>query len=564
MGRISSSDAQPGNGKNFPTVSAKFAPYSWRTRRHGACTGRLLEVTMRKSARAQGTNRISLFFIVGAAAAIAAFSQIGCGGAGGNIGPAGIRESGQSRMMDKTFAGANVCNPKNHARPFVIEWDATDMSSFEARASKDVVVVQYEGCELRVLEGCRPSTPGNFGTYRSPDWTAGSLESIDVSNQGELYAKLPLGVASLGGRVEAGEQFKMEYYVSGTTSATREELTRAEIANVAACKGATHFVYGYNLGAFALGSKSEIKGEVGGSAWGFGAGGSTRNSAKADKKGGDLSVCKGESMREVSGCKTPVRLTLRELSDAQDPAAAARNLVDTPSAKSLAGKLKADTDKEKAALVHFTDANRKMSARDGKGCLSDLDKHDKLDPRPDGLSSNPKAQIAGIRAQCIMLSGQCDAGKVLMRKVQEMYMSSYGDEVIDRMVESIAKDKCQGGKRSPRDELLYAWNQLQVSAQTNADCAAADATVKRLRPVVKPTDESDTTITSMEFSYNDMLATCYIRAKDCPKAWEAFEKIEEATQRKRFDEQPHFPGQAPYKSYVRTIFEGRFKKCKGR
>ena len=41
-----------------------------------------------------------------------------------------VRESGQSRLMDRTFAGQNACNPDDHERPFIIEWDATDRSSF--------------------------------------------------------------------------------------------------------------------------------------------------------------------------------------------------------------------------------------------------------------------------------------------------------------------------------------------------------------------------------------------------------------------------------------------------
>ena len=58
-------------------------------------------------------------------------------------GVAGNRESGQSRLMGQTFAGANKCNPENHLRPFIIEWDATDMSSFESYAANDIVFVKY-------------------------------------------------------------------------------------------------------------------------------------------------------------------------------------------------------------------------------------------------------------------------------------------------------------------------------------------------------------------------------------------------------------------------------------
>src|SRR4029450_2083251 len=77
------------------------------------------------------------------------------------------RESGQSSLMGETFAGANKCNAASHARPFVIEWDATDMSSFEALAARDVVFVRYVGCDLEVLHGCSDgSIKGRFGSYK--------------------------------------------------------------------------------------------------------------------------------------------------------------------------------------------------------------------------------------------------------------------------------------------------------------------------------------------------------------------------------------------------------------
>ena len=60
----------------------------------------------------------------------------------------------QAAGMGQSFAGKNKCNPKNADRPFVIEWDATDQSSFQARASNDVVFVKYEGCDLKIIDGC--------------------------------------------------------------------------------------------------------------------------------------------------------------------------------------------------------------------------------------------------------------------------------------------------------------------------------------------------------------------------------------------------------------------------
>src|SRR5690348_8702821 len=82
---------------------------------------------------------------------------LGCGGG------ASATHSSEP-LMSRTFAGQNRCNAKAHERPFVIEWDATDMSSFEARAANDIIFVRYEGCDLQVLDGCvDDSVRGSLG-----------------------------------------------------------------------------------------------------------------------------------------------------------------------------------------------------------------------------------------------------------------------------------------------------------------------------------------------------------------------------------------------------------------
>ena len=71
------------------------------------------------------------------------------------------------------------------------------MSSFESLAASDIVFVKYEGCSLRVLDECKnDSIRGEQGAYKPVEWTTGQLETIDIHNEGELYAKLPLSQAS--------------------------------------------------------------------------------------------------------------------------------------------------------------------------------------------------------------------------------------------------------------------------------------------------------------------------------------------------------------------------------
>lgn len=472
----------------------------------------------------------------------------------------GRRDSGQSRLMDKTFAGQNACNPDDHLRPFIVEWDATDASSFQSHAANDLVVVKYEGCSLKVLGECKnDSVRGEQGAYLPPVWTSGSLETIDISNEGELYAKLPLGQATLGARVQGGEAFHMEYYVAGTSQATRDSVYRAEIQENPGCEGATHFVYAYNLGAFALGSKQNLDTQANASMFGFGGGGGTSSKRSAEKKGGDLATCKSEEATEVMGCKAPIRLTLREIRDGENPNAAAMEAPDTPESLNAAGQINAKLEMSEEARAHYDAAQRKMVAGDGKGCLTELDVHDRLDAKHQ--STSPTSPVANMRAQCLMVAGKCKAGKDLARKFWETtQVAQYGPEQVDRTVEGMMRMYCRGDM-SPREDVLQAMLELQKAAtMTKKDAAFCDEHFSRIeknRKKAKPKDDEDKQIIDLARNVMYITGKCYERAGACDKAWKAYKKIEGWRIEKE-------GGQVLPDETLRAGFESLFAKCKGK
>jgi len=455
---------------------------------------------------------------------------VACGG--GGVAPGTKSASDVQASGMKSSAAGDRCSPKSHERPFIIEWDATDASSFESRAADDVVFVRYQGCDLIVMDACvRDSVKGSCGSYKPVEWTSGSVESLDIANEGELYAKLPLGAATLSGRVQGGEKFHMEYFVSGTRSATRSEIHRADLAKTPGCKNATHFVYAYNLGAFALKAQSNSHGEAGGTVAGFGGGTSRSSQSAAEKKGGDISTCRGESAKEQVACKAPIRLTLREISSGESADATAARAPETPEANNLAGRLQATTAREKQAEEHARSAETKLTARDGKGCLAELDSHDKLDPRPSGLSSAPASYLASARGRCLMLAGQCPAGKDVVRKALEKSGGpggvALGPQQLDAKTDEVATQFCQGGSMSARDQYLKAGTDLELAAykerKDTAFCIAAYNTAKRLVSTVKPKDEDD----PVKFVFANVRTNapkCLARAKDCAAALTVFKE----------------------------------------
>jgi hypothetical protein len=339
--------------------------------------------------------------------------------------------------MAGTLAGQS-CNPKNHEKPFVIEWDATDMSMFQSRAEKTgVVFVKYEGCELQVLDRCsKDNDAGYFGRYEPPSWTSGSVEKIDISNEGELVAKLPLGVASLGGRVKAGETFSMQYYVSGTRTSTRPQVYQGELKTIPGCKGATHYVYGYALGAFELASTKKTHGEVNAGFQGVGAGGQQTTSSSAEKKGGVLGACKDStSAKEDTKCSLPIRLILREVAAGDNPEGNAAG--STPGGNETRTD-SANITKEETQLRES--AARKAALKDGKGCLADFDEADKKFPSSQRLSTSAKGFLR-TRGLCVMMTGQCDLGKKMVKEAYQA-MGTLNAQTIDVMVESDAKSHC--------------------------------------------------------------------------------------------------------------------------
>ena len=80
--------------------------------------------------------------------------------------------------------------------PLVTEWPAAEKANLEVLLRSGAVVVAYSGCAMKVLPECRVK-----GVYR---WlrTTPSRDLLEINNEDELYAKLPLGAASLEGELK--------------------------------------------------------------------------------------------------------------------------------------------------------------------------------------------------------------------------------------------------------------------------------------------------------------------------------------------------------------------------
>ncbi len=404
-------------------------------------------------------------------------------------------------LMDRTLAGKSRCAAaRGQDRPFVVEWDSTDLNEFEAKAKRDLVFVKYEGCEMTVLQGCSDEGQGGrYGAYNPIVNTSGSVEGFDVENETELYARLPLGAAQLQSRVVSGDKLHLKYFVSGTATSTRDVVYASDIADNPRCKPATHFVAGYSLGAFELDTHRNDKVQGGVQVLGAGAGAKQDGSTRTLKRAGDIAACTKENLIETRACRVPIRLSLRPI----EPGARAGGGAAPPGA-SAPPPASAPID---AAALRAS-AAQKSQLGDGIGCLADLDRAAQADPPGD-------KQAELTRAVCEMRGGKCDIGKKRYREGMRAQMPTAGDVMIEQFVSTAAATNCTSGTSSPDDMALKA-NQAVMKAQYDKDYATCIASGHQL--VLALRKASATSRTMFQMTIQKAARECAIPAGRCADA----------------------------------------------
>lgn len=233
-------------------------------------------------------------------------------------------------------------------RPLVTEWSATEKANLEASVARRAVAVDYRGCEMRVVTGCE--LDGAYVLER----TTLATDTHRVSNEDELYAKLPLGAATLGGQLERAGSLSLR-----TTVAGQYRLDRTgpfERPEQAACAEATHVVTAVTVGAFELRASERAEG---GAEVGVGALGGGVRSERGEsllRSAGDPNACElGESAEDELDlqCRSPIQVFLAPFRDSRG----------APVAPELSA------DSRTAVQVRFepADSDERWQLKDGKG-----------------------------------------------------------------------------------------------------------------------------------------------------------------------------------------------------
>jgi hypothetical protein len=212
-------------------------------------------------------------------------------------------------VVPKDPSGLAKCKVTGSASPLVTEWPASEKAHLEGMLSERAVVVSFSGCEMRLLDACRVA-----GSYRFKRTTI-ARDTIDIRDADELWAKIPLGAASLEGELEASGRLAVKTTVAGQL---RLDGAVPELPEGGACKGATHIVESLSVGTFELVSGGAVGGGVGVSVGAAGAGVKRRREESTLRSAGDPRSCSETSDDAPNpDCSSPLQVFLVPLEHAQ-------------------------------------------------------------------------------------------------------------------------------------------------------------------------------------------------------------------------------------------------------
>jgi uncharacterized protein len=249
-----------------------------------------------------------------------AFEALGCG-AGTAARAVRPPEHTAGEALDRDAVSSGPCREvPASSEPLIVDWEAHQRADVEEAMSDGVAVVAYDCKSLRLLRGCSVD-----GAYRFMS-VSRKEEVVQLDDADEVRANLPsFGVAvlqNLGGDMQRGSSLDVAMVLVGKKRTTVGQVPRAALRGGAACVGATHFVRGAFVGAFAMGLGS--KGQVSATAAVFN--GSSKSQQLGRYRDGEPDACtqiQSGAAAPPDACSALVRLELIALDTAAQASSAA-------------------------------------------------------------------------------------------------------------------------------------------------------------------------------------------------------------------------------------------------
>lgn len=209
--------------------------------------------------------------------------------------------------------------------PLVVDWKPEQRGDLEEAMREGVAVVNYSCQGIKLLKECDlkglkdAKEPENL--FRFMGMTRRE-QVVQLQNADELKANLPFSGGAVGGELARGSSLDIAMVSVGKTKTTKTP-TMADLEGE--CEGATHYVRGATVGAFAVDTGTSAKVRAAVEIFGASAGGGSESKKSVGTKEGDLSDCakaSPSSKEPPPQCGAPIRLVLQAIAkDAPKPPA---------------------------------------------------------------------------------------------------------------------------------------------------------------------------------------------------------------------------------------------------
>jgi hypothetical protein len=232
-----------------------------------------------------------------------------------------------SAPVSEALSGPPRCRvASGRTDPLVTEWAASEKANLEALLRTGGVAVEYAGCTMRVLTGCRVG--GGYAWQR----TTPSKDVVEIDGEDALYAKLPLGAASLAGELKRSGKLSVHTYVAGQLRLQGASVTG--VSPYGECARATHVVGALAVGAFSLDASGGASAGADLTLARASAGGKLERGAAVVRSAGSWEACDASSEEAPhANCRSPIQVFLWPIPGrAEDPGPAGMVKVDLVSA----------------------------------------------------------------------------------------------------------------------------------------------------------------------------------------------------------------------------------------
>lgn len=220
------------------------------------------------------------------------------------------------RPSDPTAAdalGEKDCQDvSGSSEPLVVDWKPEERTHLELAMREGVAVVSYSCKGIKLLQECKlDGKYGYMGVTRKE-------QVISLSDSDEVKANLPLSGVSLSAELKSGASLDVAMVMVGQQKTTWASPTEKDLKG--SCDGATHYVRGATVGAFALATSTKGEAKAVASFFGAGAGGESKSTRATKNKEGDLGSCQSASPKSEAPpdqCGSPIRLLIAPVTKAQ-------------------------------------------------------------------------------------------------------------------------------------------------------------------------------------------------------------------------------------------------------